>query len=231
MLLALALLALSLTYRVQNGVRLVLPLVGLGVVGVSASIVQAWRGVVPGWRKAVLLTVPAIAVGWAAWAALAVWPDGLRYTNEMWGGTERGYLCLNDSNYDWGQGLKQLARWQRRRGLETLCVWRFGNDPLVARQRMRELQLEVLPIRDPEDLEALVGSPLPRRQSPLGPRLLRQPDGPVSCARGSLWPAPRPISFMISSWTDPRTAKQPVTDACGITDVLACLLRHCYSSV
>jgi len=155
-LLAGLLLALSLTYRVQNGVRLVLPLVALGVVGLSVAVVEAWRGVAPGWRKAVFVALPVLAVGWGTWAALTVWPDGLRYTNELWGGTERGYLCLNDSNYDWGQGLKQLARWQRRRGLDTLCVWRFGNDPLVARQRMRELQLECLPIRTPDDLEALV---------------------------------------------------------------------------
>jgi hypothetical protein len=155
-LLALALLALSLTYRVQNGVRLVLPLVGVGIVGLSVAIVDAWRGVAPGWRKRVLAVAPALAVGWATWAALAVWPDGLRYTNELWGGTERGYLCLNDSNYDWGQGLKELARWQRRRGLDTLCVWRFGNDPLVVRQRMRELQLETLPLDNPAGLETLV---------------------------------------------------------------------------
>src|SRR5262245_29181047 len=113
---ALALLALSVTYRIQNGVRLVLPLVGFGLVGLAAAAVWAWRDALPGWRRAALRAAPLAALGWMGWGTLAVWPDGLCYTNELWGGTANGYLCLTDSNYDWGQGLKQLDRWHRAQG-------------------------------------------------------------------------------------------------------------------
>src|SRR5262249_53510472 len=45
----LALLGLSVTCRIQNGVRLVLPLVGFGAAGLAAATVAAWRDS-GGWR-------------------------------------------------------------------------------------------------------------------------------------------------------------------------------------
>ena len=49
--------------------------------------------------------------------------------NELWGGTAEGYKLLSDSNYDWGQGLRELRDWQQRNGIENLDVWYFGADP------------------------------------------------------------------------------------------------------
>ncbi len=66
------------------------------------------------------------AVGCAAWvtvAAIGIYPDHLSYFNEaacvlqdpeqmgVDGGTRCGPLWLDDSNVDWGQGLKQLKEW------------------------------------------------------------------------------------------------------------------------
>jgi hypothetical protein len=48
------------------------------------------------------------------------------------------YLYLNDSNYDWGQGLKELDRWHARRGRPPLIVWTFGNDPAIYRMPVRQ---------------------------------------------------------------------------------------------
>jgi hypothetical protein len=46
-------------------------------------------------------------------------------------GTPRGYLYLSDSNYDRGQGVPDLQRWQRSRGLSRIAVFYFGTDPRI----------------------------------------------------------------------------------------------------
>jgi hypothetical protein len=85
-----------------------------------------------------------------------VWPNGLCYTNELWGGTRAGYLYLSDSNYDWGQGLRELARWQRQHREDPLDVWYFGSDPALASLPMREIRLHTLVLHSPEEFLALV---------------------------------------------------------------------------
>jgi hypothetical protein len=63
---------------------------------------------------------------WVAIAAAGIYPDHLSYFNEAacllekpgeigWdGGSRCGPLWLDDSNVDWGQGLKQLRTWMDR---------------------------------------------------------------------------------------------------------------------
>lgn len=141
-----ALLLFSLTCRVQIGIRLVLPLVVLGIVGVAAAAVVVFRertrlGYVPG-------VVLAVGVLWTIGATVRVWPHGLCYANELWGGSERTYLCLSDSNFDWGQGLPELARWQEAHGVAQLDLWYFGTDPAVRRMAVREVPLHALPAED-----------------------------------------------------------------------------------
>jgi hypothetical protein len=149
-----ALLVFTLACRVQIGIRLILPLVVLGVVGLAGAAARAWRE--GGWRRRVVGWAACGAVVWGLVSAAAVWPDGLCYTNELWGGTSRGYLCLSDSNYDWGQGLTELARWQQRRGVRDLDVWYFGNDPLLHRLPVQPLPLDALPLRDAGSVAAVV---------------------------------------------------------------------------
>src|SRR5262249_32407359 len=110
---AAALLLFSLASRVQIGVRLVLPLVGLAGVGLAGGGWAggrggAWREAEAGRRRRLLAFAAAAGVAWTAVAALAVWPRGQCYANELWGGTARAYRYVSDSNYDWGQGLKEL---------------------------------------------------------------------------------------------------------------------------
>jgi hypothetical protein len=152
---AAVLMVMSLTFRVQLGIRLVLPLVALGVVGLAAAGVQASRDL-PGRARCLLIAGAGAGVLWTASAALIVWPHGLSYVNELWGGTSRGYLHVSESNYDWGQGLKELARWQRVHGAGPLKVWYFGTDPALRTMPFTVVPLHVLPVRRAEDVLARV---------------------------------------------------------------------------
>lgn len=136
---ALALLSFSFAFRVQIGVRLVLPLVALLLVALAAGGASAVREA--GRRRAavgaVVLLVPLAA---AASSARAL-PDTLLYTNPLGGGTERGYRALSDSNYDWGQGLPALRAFCAARRLEGIDVWYFGTDPAIERPPFRRVDL------------------------------------------------------------------------------------------
>ena len=75
----------------------------------------------------------AIAAGLAGYGA-AIWsihPYELTYFNELAGGSLGGRQILADSNLDWGQGLKSLARLQQERTeLCDLTLYYFGDtDP------------------------------------------------------------------------------------------------------
>jgi hypothetical protein len=153
---AAALLVFSLNCHVQIGIRLVLPLCALLAIGLAAAVVQAVRDVGPGWRRRMLQSSAAVGVLWTGLAAATIWPNWLCYVNEFWGGTDRGYLCLSDSNYDWGQGVPELARWRATHPGLPLDVWYFGTDPLLERLPVRNLPLHALPIERPRDVLAEV---------------------------------------------------------------------------
>ena len=152
MLCALAMLLFSLNAKVQIGVRLVLPLVALGVVGFSAAAVNAARSFGSGWRGRAVVAGCVAAILWSATASWSIWPNGLCYVNRFWGNPAEGDRLVSDSNWDWGQGLKELARWQRQQGWETLDLWYFGDDPAINNLPMRPLHLQDLPLEKPEDV-------------------------------------------------------------------------------
>lgn len=105
-----SLVAVMILFRVQTGVRFFLPLLAL---------VIAWLGT----RTTVAIAVAALM----AIESALVWPDGLRYVNQMWDGSDNGYRAVSDSNYDWGQGLPELSAWQRADG-RPMAIWYFGTD-------------------------------------------------------------------------------------------------------
>jgi hypothetical protein len=122
------------------------------VVGLAGATAFACQQTAAGWQRRLLSGMFAFGLFWTALSALAVWPHGLCYVNEIWGGTRNGYLALSDSNYDWGQGLKELARWQKKRQLAVLDVWYFGSDPALKRMPVREVPLHVMPLDRPEEV-------------------------------------------------------------------------------
>ena len=128
---ALALLAYSLTCRVQIGIRFMFPLLALASAGYGAAVAEAMHEMHGRWKKMTLGAVTAACICYTAACSFIAKQDALCYTNEFWGGTRNGYLYLADSNYDWGQGLKELLRWRDAHGVPAVDVWYFGTDPRV----------------------------------------------------------------------------------------------------
>lgn len=154
---ALALLIFTLNCRVQIGIRLVLPLVAFTIVGLAGSATRACVALSSRPRLAYAMPVLiGLSVGWTAIASARVWPHALCYTNELWGGTSRGYLAVSDSNYDWGQGLKELAAWQRKHDVERLGIWYYGSDPTLFRMPWNDVKFHVIPIANVEEIRARV---------------------------------------------------------------------------
>jgi hypothetical protein len=106
------------------GFRYLLPLAPLAIVWVSRII----RGE-PGRRiDAVVFT---LGLAGQAIAVAAIHPNELTYFHALAGGPEGGRRILADSNLDWGQGLRSLARLQRERPeFRDLTFYYFGDtDP------------------------------------------------------------------------------------------------------
>ena len=150
------LLVFSINCRVQIGVRMQLPLIALGVVGLAAAINQVCAALAMR-RRTIAAVVACSAIGWTAASEMRVWPDGLCYINELWGGPANGEWLLSDSNYDWGQGLKELDQWQRDRGIPEMAIWYFGADPASDKYPFRNVALQGREdVADEKALEPLV---------------------------------------------------------------------------
>lgn len=147
---ALILFAFTPNCRVQIGIRFVFVLMALAYITVGSAIARAWSEpgsrVVPRWF---VVTMLAVLAGTAAW----VWPHGLSYFNQAWGGTPAGNALLHDSNYDWGQGLPELRAWNAtQNNNEPLAIWYFGADPDVTHPPLVWLQLSHLPVLSADDV-------------------------------------------------------------------------------
>ncbi len=99
------------------GVRYLLPMAPLAIVWVSslAEMGKMWR------------LVACLGLLGQGLAVASVYPDELTYFNALCGGREGGRRVLSDSNLDWGQGLKSLARLQKTNPeLRDLTLFYFG---------------------------------------------------------------------------------------------------------
>ena len=102
------------------GLRYVLPIAPLAIVWVSAIAEVCDRA----WSRATLCA----GLGGFVIAVVNTHPHELTYFNVLAGGREGGRHVLADSNLDWGQGLKSLARLQKeRRDFQDITLYYFGD--------------------------------------------------------------------------------------------------------
>jgi hypothetical protein len=63
---------------------------------------------------------------WQASASIRSFPNYIPYFNELAGGAAAGPAFLDDSNIDWGQGVKQAAEYVRANHLENVRLYTFS---------------------------------------------------------------------------------------------------------
>jgi len=103
------------------GVRYLLPAAPLAIVWISGAAESSRLGRWGAWA----------GLAGFAWAVASIHPHELTYFNAIAGGPTGGRAILSDSNLDWGQGARSLARLQRSRPeFRDLTLYYFGDtDP------------------------------------------------------------------------------------------------------
>jgi hypothetical protein len=112
--------------KVNIGVRYILPAYPLAIVLCSRIFAMgSWRPreLWPAARAALLILL--------AVETLVACPRYLSFINLCFGGQSgRGWRIINDSNFDWGQGLLDLKRWMNEHGNPRIVLAYFGRvDP------------------------------------------------------------------------------------------------------
>ena len=97
----------------QIGVRYLVPLFPLLFVWSSRIAVELKT------KAAGIAFLIAIVAG-QAYSAVTAFPNYIPYFNEMVGGPSQGIEYLDDSNVDWGQGIKQAAEYVRKHKLTSV---------------------------------------------------------------------------------------------------------------
>ncbi|HTS71231.1 MAG TPA: glycosyltransferase family 39 protein [Terriglobia bacterium] len=116
--------AVSLTSGTNMGIRHILPVYPFLILAAAAG---AW--VLAKRHKAWAIAIAALVVFHLA-SSLHTLPDYLAYSNELFGGTSRTYLSLSDSNVDWGQGIREAAKYLEKRHIKDCWLAYFGTaDP------------------------------------------------------------------------------------------------------
>ena len=101
------------------GIRYLLPIFPLLFIWTSRIAPDYWTHRIG--RAAIVMLF-----AWQVWAALSIFPNYIPYFNELAGGPARGPDILDDSNVDWGQGLKQAAAYVRKNGIQNVALCSFS---------------------------------------------------------------------------------------------------------
>ncbi len=115
------LLAACFWLQVPLGVRYLLPVVPL------LHLLAATSAADPAPRAARAAAV--LAVAWTAASSLASHPHYLAYANELIGGSRNARHYFAESNLDWGQDARTLARFLQKQGNPAVHLAFFGPEP------------------------------------------------------------------------------------------------------
>ena len=117
-------LAASMSSNLNIGLRHILPVYPFLMIWAAAG---AW-GLAKASRAG-RLVVGGLVLAHVA-SSLAAFPNYLSYSNELWGGPQKTYRVLTDSNVDWGQGLPAIQRYLRTHAATPCWLAYFGSvDP------------------------------------------------------------------------------------------------------
>jgi len=118
--------ASSLSSPLNIGVRHLLPVFTFTILLVSKG-TMGWLRSPHCYLKCSFLILLLL---WQAISVISIYPHFLTFFNEIVGGPDKGYIYVVDSNLDWGQDLKGLAKWVNDQEIKEIYVDYFGgSDP------------------------------------------------------------------------------------------------------
>jgi hypothetical protein len=137
-----ALLAFAMSSGTNLGIRhiLVVPLTMAAIGGGAASVAVPSRAV-----------LASVLCAWSLAGAWISFPSHTAYINEAFGGSDRAYKLVGDSNVDWGQDLIRLRVWLEDYPRRPVWLAYFGQAPV------EEYGLDVL-IATPEQAGRISGT-------------------------------------------------------------------------
>ncbi len=106
--------ALSLTSKLDIGIRHILPIFPFLIILVAAG---AWSLI---YRSRIWAGVVAALIILHVASSVLAFPSYLAYSNEIWGGPQSTYKVLADSNLGWGSGLESAESYIQKHGI-TSC--------------------------------------------------------------------------------------------------------------
>jgi hypothetical protein len=111
----------AMTTNLNLGLRHVLPLFPFIFIGAGVVLGMIFRH----WAWVGRAIVAVILIGLLV-ETVRAYPDYIAFFNAPAGGSRGGIKLLGDSNLDWGQDLKLLAKWQREHPDKRLYISYFG---------------------------------------------------------------------------------------------------------
>lgn len=120
---------LAMTWRINIGVRHVLPVYPFLVVLAAAGACALAR------RHRIALVAVAVLLCYHGAVTAQTAPNYLAFGNALWGGTNNTYRVLHDSNVEWEQNLLLMDEYMKRAGVTDCWVSNFGGAELVRKQR------------------------------------------------------------------------------------------------
>ena len=115
--------SLSMTSRIDLGIRHLLPFYPFFYVALAAGLFALAKAQRKVWIGPVLIAICILLAG----ESLSAAPDYLSFFNLISGGTWRGPHYLLDSNIDWGQDLKKFKAYTVTHPARQYCLEYFGN--------------------------------------------------------------------------------------------------------
>ncbi len=116
---------ISVTGNLNIGFRHLFPILPFMYILISKETVFLWQKLRGKARKAFTAFLVFLLLWLGAETALA-YPYYLAYFNQTIGGSKNGYKYVTDSNVDWGQELKRLAKFVDEKNIKKIRVDYFG---------------------------------------------------------------------------------------------------------
>lgn len=118
----------------QIGLRYILPIYPFIYLLIGHISTKLWTNLFPMGEKIkvsgnITKILVSVLLLWQVAGTISVSPHYLAYFNELAGGSNNGYKLLVDSNLDWGQDLKGLAKYLREQNNPELVLSYFGTVP------------------------------------------------------------------------------------------------------